>query len=101
MTETAKKKCLQNTFLNAEAVSRMVFIGLTGTMLTEEAVGSLVGALRPLPPRDAAEEPETLEVLRVQMSGSARAALESAGVRSDRSGVNVLLSRPNGPALRA
>ena len=67
-------------------------------MFTEEAVGSLVGALRSLPPRDAAEEPETLEVLRVQMSESARAALESAGVLS---GVNVLPSRPNGPALHA
>ena len=67
-------------------------------MFTEEAVGSLVGALRSLPPRDAAEEPETLEVLRVQMSESARAALESAGVRS---GINVLLSQPNGPTLRA
>ena len=72
-------------------------MGLTWTMFTEEAVGSLVGALRSLPPRDAAEEPETLEVLRVQMSESARAALESAGVRS---GVNVLLSRPKGQALR-
>ena len=67
-------------------------------MFTEEAVGLLVGALRSVPPRDAAEEPETLEVLRVQMSESARAALESAGVLS---GVNVLPSRPNGPALRA
>ena len=67
-------------------------------MLTEKAVGSLVSALCSLPPPDAAEEPETLEVLRVQMSESARAALMSAGVRS---GVNVLLSRPNGPALRA
>ena len=69
-------------------------------MFTEEAVGSLVGALpsRSLPPRAAAEEPETLEVLRVLMSESARAALESAGVRS---GVNVLPSRSNGPALRA
>ena len=72
-------------------------------MLTEEAaaVGSLVGALRSLPPRDAAEEPETLEVQSVQMSESARAELEAAGVRS---GVNVLLSRPNspnGPTLRA
>ena len=28
-------------------------------MFTEEAVGSLVGALRSLPPRDAAEESET------------------------------------------
>ena len=33
-------------------------------MFTEEAIISLVGALRSLPPRDAAEEPETLEVLR-------------------------------------
>ena len=49
-------------------------------MLTEEAIGSLVGALHSLPPRDAAEEPENLEVLRVQMSESARAALESANV---------------------
>ena len=64
-------------------------------MLIEEA-NSLVGALHSLPPRDAAEQPETLEVLRVQISESVRAALMSAGVRS---GVNVLLSRLNGPAL--
>ena len=67
-------------------------------MFTEEAVGSLVGVLRSLPPHEVAEERETLEVLRVQMSESARAALESAGVRS---GINVLLSQPNGPTLRA
>ena len=67
-------------------------------MFTEEAVGSLVGALRSLPPRDAAEEPEMKSRLKSHMSESARAALESAGVRF---GVNVLLSRPNGPALRA
>ena len=55
-----------------------------------------------IPPRDAAEEPETLEVLRVQMSEVVLAALESAG-HGIRSGVNALLSRPNGPAsgLRA
>ena len=58
-------------------------------MLTDEAVGSLVGALLSLPRLDAAEEPETLEVLRVQMSASALAALESAGFQY---GVNVLLS---------
>ena len=51
-------------------------------MLTAEAVGSLVAALRSLPPRDAAKEPETLEFLRVQMSERARAALMSAGVLS-------------------
>ena len=67
-------------------------------MFTEEAIGSLVGALRSLPPRDAAEEPETLEVLRVQMSERVRVTLESAGVRF---GVNILQSRPNGQALRA
>ena len=74
-------------------------------MFTEEAVGSLVGTLRSLPPRNAAEEPETepetLEALPVQMSEialAAAAALESAGVRF---GINVLLSRPNGPVLRA
>ena len=37
--------------LNPEAVWRIVFIGLTGIMLTEEAVDSPVGALRSLPPR--------------------------------------------------
>ena len=40
--------------------------------------------LRSLPPCDAAEELETLEVLRVQMSESVRAALLSASVRSGR-----------------
>ena len=54
-------------------------IGLTGTMLSNEAVGLLVGALRSLP-CDAADEPETLEVLRVQMSESVQAVLQSAGV---------------------
>ena len=38
------------------------------------------------------------QVLRVQMSDSARAALKSAVVRS---GENVLLNWPNGPGLRA
>ena len=96
MAETAKKKRLHKMFLNAEAVWRIVFIRLIGTMLTEEAVGSFVGALHSLPPRDAAEEPETLEVLRFQISECARAALKSAGIQSC-----VLLSRPNGPGLRA
>ena len=77
---------------------RIVFIGLTGTMLTEEAVGSLMGALSSLPSRDTAEEPETLEVLCNQMSESARAELKLADVQT---GVNVLLSRPNGQALRS
>ena len=61
MAETANTKRLHKAFLNPEAVLRMVFIWLTGTIFTDEAVGALVGALRSLPPRDAAEEPETLE----------------------------------------
>ena len=38
-------------------------------------------SLPPLSPLDTAGEQETLEVLRVQMSESERAALESAGHR--------------------
>ena len=72
-------------------------------MLTKKAVGSLVGALRSLLPRDAAEEPETLEVLRVQPEISESAGLHSTWLKSAvvQSGVNNLLSQPNGPALRA
>ena len=81
MAETAKKKRHHKTFLNPEAVWHIVFIWLTRTMLTEKAVGSLVGGLRSLPPLDTAGKQETLEVLRVQMSESERAALESAGHR--------------------
>ena len=45
-------------------------------MLTEEAVGSLVGRLSSLPPSDATEEPESLEVLSVAESPDVR---KSAG----------------------
>ena len=41
-------------------------------MLTEEAVGSLMGRLSSLPPSDATEEPESLEVLRVAESPDVR-----------------------------
>ena len=47
-------------------------------------------------PRSAADEPETLGVLCFQMSKGAQEALKSAG---DKSGVNVLVSRPNRQAL--
>ena len=60
--------------------------------------GALVGALHSHPLSDAAEEPETLEVLLVRMSGSVLAALKSIGLQL---GVNIFLSRPNGPALCA
>ena len=53
---------------------------VTETILTEEAVSSVVGVCCSLPPQDAAGEPETLQVLHIQMSESALAALKSAGV---------------------
>ena len=54
----------------------------TSLRSVEEAVGFVVSALRLLPPRDAPEEPETLEVLRAKISKGALAALISAGDQS-------------------
>ena len=82
---------------------RINFIGLTGTMLSNKDAS----ALNSLADRDAGssasqesqeipECAETLEILQVQLSAEARAELKAA---SERSGVNVLLSRVNGPAL--
>ena len=87
--------------------SRINFIGLTGTMLSNDDASALASALNSLADRDAAssesqesqeipECAETLEILQVSLSAQARAELEAASVRS---GVNVLLSRVNGPAL--
>ena len=88
------------------------FIGLTGTMLSDDDASALASALNSLADRDAAasasqetrsqdisdsaETLETLEILQVALSVEARAELDAAGARS---GVNVLLSRVNGPAL--
>ena len=76
---------------------RMNFIGLTSTYLSNEAALSLVAALDSLPPRKLHLDPEKLEILQVYFSDSARGALEAAAKRS---GVDVLLSKANGPALR-
>ena len=77
---------------------RIDFIGLTGTMLSNDDASALASALNSL--ADAApasqERAETLEILQVPLSASARAELAAASARS---GVNVLLSRVNGPAL--
>jgi hypothetical protein len=86
---------------------RINFIGLTGTMLSNDDASALASALNSLADRDVAssaceesqeipEVAETLEILQVSLSAQARAELEAASVRS---GVNVLLSRVNGPAL--
>ena len=74
------------------------FIGLTSTYLSNEAALKLVAALDSLPPRKSHLEPEKLEILQVQFSDAARGALQAAAKRA---GVDVLLSKANGPALRA
>jgi hypothetical protein len=86
---------------------RINFIGLTGTMLSNDDASALASALNSLADNDAAssasqesqdisDSGETLEILQVSLSAQARAELQAASVRS---GVNVLLSRVNGPAL--
>ena len=46
MAETANTKRLHKAFLNPEAVLRMVFIWLTGTIFTDEAVAPFLHATR-------------------------------------------------------
>ena len=79
---------------------RINFIGLTGTMISDDDASALADALNFLADRDAApaiqERAETLEILQVPLSANARAELAAASARS---GVNVLMSRLNGPAL--
>ena len=86
---------------------RINFIGLTGTLLSNDDASALASALNSLADNDAAssasqesqdisDSGETLEILQVSLSAQARAELQAASVRS---GVYVLLSRVNGPAL--
>ena len=79
---------------------RINFIGLTGTMLSNDDASALASALNSLADSGAApagqKSAETLEILQVPLSAAARAELTAASARS---GVNVLLSRVNGPAL--
>ena len=75
----------------------ILFIGLTNTLLTDaqaKVIALVVYNLRALP-RD--EEHETLEMLRMAFKPETRRELQEA---AQRSGVKVLLSDPNGPALR-
>ena len=79
---------------------RIDFICLTGTMISDGDASALVSALNSLADRDAThaskESAQTLEILQIPLSAAARAELREA---SERSGVSVLLSRVNGPAL--
>ena len=75
---------------------RINFIGLTGTMLSNDDASALASALDSLADSAVPESAESLEILQVQQSTSAREELKAASARS---GVKVLLSRANGPAL--
>ena len=75
---------------------RILFISLTNALLTDvqaTLITAMVYNLRAL--RDE-EKPETLEMLRMAFKSETRRELQEAAKRS---GVNVLLSDPNGPAL--
>ena len=56
----------------------------------------IIDALRCLPARDPAFEPETLDMLQIALSAETRHELKAAAKCS---GVTVLLSRPDGPAF--
>ena len=75
---------------------RLDFLGLTETMLGDGEARLLADALNALPARKPAAEAETIELLQVRLSEPVREQLTTAGTRA---GVNVLLSRVNGPAL--
>jgi len=75
---------------------RLDFLGLTGSMLSDGEARLLADALNALPARKPAAEAETIELLQVRLSEPVREQLTTAGTRT---GVNVLLSRVNGPAL--
>ena len=76
---------------------RLDFLGLTGTMLGDGEARSLADALNALPARGPAAKAETIELKQVHLSEPVRDQLTKAGTRA---GVEVLLSRINGPALR-
>ena len=76
---------------------RLDFLGLTGNMLGDGEARLLADALNALPARDPAAKAETIELKQVHLSEPVRDQLTKAGTRS---GVDVLLSQVNGPALR-
>jgi hypothetical protein len=73
------------------------FLGLTGTMLGNGEARLLADALNALPARDPAAKAKSIELKQVHLSEPVRDQLTKAGTRA---GVEVLLSRVNGPALR-
>jgi hypothetical protein len=77
---------------------RIPFIGLTGTGLDDFDGRMLAAALEETPPSDVgSSEPERLDLTQIDFEPNIRARLLAAG---EKAGVCVLLSKPDGPALR-
>ena len=76
---------------------KMTFIGLANTFLDDSHARLIGGALRSLINLAPGEEPETLEMHRMVFQAETRTELLAA---AQGAGVNLLLSDPNGPALR-
>jgi hypothetical protein len=78
---------------------RMDFIGLANTFLDDSHARLIADALRSLPRRIPGEEPETLEMHQMVFQAGTRTELLNASA-AGHAGVTLLLSDPNGPALR-
>jgi hypothetical protein len=76
---------------------QMRFIGLANTLLDDQHARRISGALRSLVDLSPGHEPETLELHRMVFQAATRRELLTEARRAD---VNLLLSDPNGPALR-
>ena len=76
---------------------RIRFIGLTNTLLSDSDASLIASALCSLKKLGPDEEPETLEMLRMGFNLETRRRLVAAAKCA---GINLLLSHPNGPALR-
>ena len=76
-------------------VRRIPFLGLTGTGLDDYDGPMIAAALEDAPPR-VSMEPERLDLTQIDFVPVIRARLLAA----EKAGVRVLLSNPDGPALR-
>ena len=77
-------------------VRRIPFLGLTGTGLDDYDGRMIAAALENAPPRVSMEQ-ERLDLNQIYFVPVIRARLLAAG---EKAGVRVLLSNPDGPALR-
>jgi hypothetical protein len=76
---------------------QMRFIGLANTSLDDSHARLIAGALRTLAALSPTQEPETLELHRMVYAQATRQMLLNDARRA---GVNLLLSKPGGPALK-